>query len=344
MNADHTTNVSEEETPAASAARGGHDSSRRVARIPVSVVVPVRDEEASVPSLVEALKRQTYQPAEVVIVNGGSTDRTAEVVRQLTAGDERFRLLDAGAGTPGRNRNLGAEAAAHEWLAFTDAGARPVAAWLEELVKAAEEEAGAQVVYGNYEPVVGSFFERCAALAYPPPKARRPGGKMTRGPSTASLMMRREVWQELGGFPDLRAAEDLIFMGRVAAAGFRIAWAPGATVWWQMQPTLARTFRRFVLYSKHNVRAGRQWDWHYGVARQYAVAAVFVLLGIVHSPWWLVGLLLWLGARVFKSVWRRREGRGLLWALNPAQLAGVAVILLTIDAATFVGWAQAAKK
>jgi glycosyltransferase involved in cell wall biosynthesis len=104
--------VSEEETPAASAARGGHDSSRRVARLQVSVVVPVRDEEASVPSLVEALKRQTHQPAEVVIVNGGSTDRTAEVVRQLTAGDERFRLLDAGAGTPGRNRNLGAEAAA----------------------------------------------------------------------------------------------------------------------------------------------------------------------------------------------------------------------------------------
>src|SRR5215207_8338059 len=136
----------------------GGDTSRVVARIPVSVVVPVRDEEASVPSLVEALKRQTYQPAEVVFVNGGSVDRTAEVVRQLTAGDERFRLLEAEAGPPGRNRNLGAEAAAGDWLAFTDAGTRPVAAWLEELVRTAEEEAGTQVVYGNYEPVVGSFF------------------------------------------------------------------------------------------------------------------------------------------------------------------------------------------
>ncbi|HZB46583.1 MAG TPA: glycosyltransferase [Pyrinomonadaceae bacterium] len=343
MNANHPTDVSAEETSAASTTRGG-ETAPRVERVPVSVVVPVRDEEASVASLVEALKGQTYRPAEVVIVNGGSVDRTAEVVRALTAGDERFRLLEAAAGTPGRNRNLGAEAAAHEWLAFTDAGTRPVAEWLEELVRAAEADAGAQVVYGNYEPVVGSYFERCAALAYPPPKVLRPGGKMTRGPSTASMMMRREVWQTLGGFPDLRAAEDLIFMSRVSAAGFEVAWAPGATVWWQMQPGLARTFRRFVLYSKHNVRAGRQWDWHYGVARQYAVAAVFVLLGIVHSPWWLAGLPLWLGARVFKSVWRRREGRGLLWALNPAQLAGVAVILLAIDAATFVGWAQAKLK
>lgn len=314
------------------------------ARLPVSVVIPVRDEESSLPSLIEALRRQTYQPSEVVIVDGGSTDRTSAVARALTAGDGRFRVLEAEAGTPGRNRNLGAEAAAHDWIAFTDAGTRPVAAWLEELVRAAGEEAGTEVVYGNYEPVVESFFERCAALAYPPPKVSRPGGKRTRGPSTASMMLRREVWQRLGGFPDLRAAEDLIFMARVSEAGFKTAWAEGATVWWQMQPTLARTFRRFVLYSKHNVLAGRQWDWHYGVARQYAVAAVFVLLAVLHSAWWLAGLLLWLGARVFKSVWRRREGRGLPWALNPLQLAGVAVILLAIDAATFAGWAQAKLK
>lgn len=317
------------------------ERSPNASRAPVSVVIPVRNEEASLPELIESLRAQTLSPAEVLIVNGGSIDRTAEVARSLTAGDDRFRLLDAEAGTPGRNRNLGAEAAAHEWVAFTDAGTRPEPVWLEELVKAAEEDAAAEVVYGNYEPVVSNFFERCAALAYPPPKASRPGGKRLRGPSTASMMLRREVWRKLGGFPDLRAAEDLIFMGRIADAGFRVAWAPGATVWWQMQPTLVRTFRKFVLYSKHNVWAGRQWDWHYGVAQQYAVAAAFVFLALVHSAWWLFGLALWLGARVWKSVWRRREGRGLWWALNPAQLAGVAVILLTIDAATFIGWAQA---
>lgn len=310
----------------------------------VSLVIPVRNEEESLPELVAALRRQTYRPTEVVIVNGGSTDRTAEVARDLTAGDRMFRLLDAAAGTPGRNRNLGAQAAAHEWIAFTDAGTRPEPAWLAELVRAAEGDPEVAVVYGNYEPVVNNFFERCAALAYPPPKVLRPGGGLLRGPSTASMMLRREVWRELGGFPDLRAAEDLIFMGRIAAAGFKTAWAPGATVWWQMQPDLAHTFRKFLLYSKHNVWAGRQWDWHYGVARQYAVAAVFVLLALLHSAWWLVGLLLWISSRVFKSVWQRREGRGLLWALNPVQAAGVGVILLAIDAATFIGWAQAKMK
>jgi hypothetical protein len=40
----------------------------------------------------------------------------------------------------------------------------------------------------------------------------------------------------------------------------------------------------------------------------------------------------------------RRDERGLLWALNPTQLVSVGVILLTIDLATFVGWAQAIKE
>lgn len=306
----------------------------------LSLVIPVRNEEESLPALIEGIRRQTHAPAEVIIVNGGSTDRTLELARRLTEGDERFRVLDAGQGTPGRNRNVGAEAATYEWVAFTDAGTRPEPDWLERLADEAARDAATEVVYGNYEPLENTFFERSAALAYPPPKVLRAGGRM-RGPSTASMMLRREVWQKVGGFPDMRAAEDLVFMGRVESGGFKIAWAPRATVWWQLQPDLARTFRKFVLYSKHNVWAGRQWDWHYGVARQYAFAALFVLLAVVHSPWWLLGVPVWLGARVFRSVWRRREGRGLLWALNPARFVGVGVILLTIDAATFVGWIQA---
>jgi GT2 family glycosyltransferase len=155
------------------------------------------------------------------------------------------------------------------------------------------------------------------------------------------MLLSRDVWQAVGGFPDLRAAEDLIFMERLSAGGFKEGWSPGATVWWQLQPSIGRTFRKFVLYSRHNVWAGRQWDWHYGVARTYLLMLPFILLAIVHSLWWLVVPLLVTLARVAKSIWNRREGRGLLWLLNPAQFLLVAVILLTIDAATFIGWAEA---
>jgi cellulose synthase/poly-beta-1,6-N-acetylglucosamine synthase-like glycosyltransferase len=155
------------------------------------------------------------------------------------------------------------------------------------------------------------------------------------------MMIRRETWKKSGGFPDLRAAEDLAFFESIKAQGFKVAWAPRATVWWHLQPTLFRTFQRFSLYSKHNVRANRQRDWHHGTARQYLPVVLFAALAGLHTFWWLLGIVTWLLARVFRNVWRRRQGRGLWWAISPACLLCVAVILVTIDLATFVGWIEA---
>jgi glycosyltransferase involved in cell wall biosynthesis len=249
-------------------------------------------------------------------------------------------VIQAGDATPGRGRNVGIAAASYEWIALTDAGIRLEPTWLERLFEVAEHDAAVDVVYGNYEPVTKSFFTRCAALVYCPPKVERSNGR-SRGPSTASMLLRRTIWQEVGGIPDLRASEDLIFFERIAERGFRVGWAPRATVWWQLQPTLARTYRKFALYSKHNVWAGRQRYWHYGVVRFYLLAVSFIALAIVHSAWWLLVPAVGFFARVAKSINSRCEGRGWRFVLNPIQFAGVAGILATIDLATFVGWIQA---
>jgi glycosyltransferase involved in cell wall biosynthesis len=308
----------------------------------ISLVVPVRNEEESLARLVSSIRAQTRRPEEVLLVDGGSNDRTVELARELAAGDERFRVVEAGEASPGRGRNVGASEARYPWLAFTDAGIGLDPEWLERLAEQVEAEPETEVVYGNFDPVTRTFFERCAAIAYVAPKTPHgDDGSLTRGRFIASSLMRREVWRRAGGFPDMRAAEDLIFMERVEAEGARTRWAPRANVRWQLQPNLARTFRRFALYSKHNVWAGRQRFWHYGIARQYAVALLFVVLAVVHSVWWLLVPALGLAARAAKSILRHREGRGLLWALNPLQFAGVVLVLLTVDLATFVGWVQA---
>lgn len=306
----------------------------------VTVVVPVRDETSSVPALVRSLREQTYSPAEVIIVDGGSTDDTVALARELTKDDDRFRVIEAGEATPGRGRNVGIAAARNDWIALIDAGIRAEPTWLERLVEVAMSNSEIELVYGNVEAVTETRFERYAALTYPAPKEFRGGGWM-RGRCTPCSLMRREIWERAGGFPDLRVSEDLFFMERVERLGVKTGWSPRATVWWQLQPTLARTWRKFVLYSRHNVWAGRAYDWQYGVGRQYAVALVLVLLAVFHSVWWLVLLVLGFAARVAKSIYRHREGRGLRWALDPVQFAAVAVITLTVDFATLVGWAQA---
>jgi glycosyltransferase involved in cell wall biosynthesis len=321
-------------------ARGPRDGG---ARPRVSLVIPLRNEEATLARLLESVRRQTFPPAEIVLVDGGSTDATVALARAAAAADARIRVVEAGDATPGRGRNIGVAAASSDWIAFTDAGIVLEPTWLELLIGAVTGDPPADVAFGNYEVLAASFFERCAALAYVSRKVERPGGPV-RGPVVPSSLMRRQVWEAVGGFPDLRAAEDMIFVERVMASGYAVGWAPGATVWWQLPPTLGGTFRRFLLYSRHNVWAGRQRDWHYGTARQYALALPLAALAAAHSPWWLLPVALGLAARVFKSVWVRREGRGLLWAINPVQFACVGLIILVIDLATFVGWAQAVRR
>lgn len=319
---------------------GVEDRARRKRTGKLSVVIPIRDEEESLPSLIASLRQQTFSPSEIVLVDGGSTDNTIALAARLTNGDARFHVLKAGIATPGRGRNTGIAATRCEWIALTDAGIRLEPTWLERLVETVERDSSLDVVYGNFEPVIDSRFTAYAALTYVQPKQQRPEGDI-RAPSIASCLLRREVWQKTGGFPDLRAAEDLIFMERIRERGFKIGWAPRATVWWQLQPTLRRTFQKFVLYSRYNVWAGRWRDWQSGLARQYAVGLIFVILAAMHSYWWALALPLGFAARVARSIWQRRERRGILWAVNPVQFLGVAVVMLCIDLATFVGWAQA---
>src|SRR5215218_5912396 len=143
--------------------QGSHDLS-------ISLVVPVRNEEESLARLVSSIRRQTRQPDEVILVDGGSTDRTVALARELAAGDERFRIVEAGQASPGRGRNVGAGEARYPWVAFTDAGIGLDPEWLERLADEVEEEPATEVVYGNYDPSTETFFERCAAIAYVSPK------------------------------------------------------------------------------------------------------------------------------------------------------------------------------
>ena len=306
----------------------------------VSVVIPVRDEAGSLPRLLESLLSQSFAPAEIIVVDGGSRDATTEILKAYSQRDSRIRLIEAGDATPGRGRNVGIAAATHEWIALTDAGAWPERSWLHHLVDALERYPTASIVYGNCEPVVDTFFCQCAALAYVSPKQARPDG-LLRAPFIASSLLNRDVWRAAGGFPDLRAGEDLIFMNEVARRGARVGFAPKAVVWWELQRSLAGTFRRFLLYSRHNVVAGLQRHWHYGVARQYAAAAGVVVLAAVQDWRWMLLLPAGLALRTARLIWRHRASHRWITLANPVQFLGVAAIVLAIDAATFIGWAQA---
>jgi CDP-glycerol glycerophosphotransferase len=75
----------------------------------ISVVVPVHDVEDYVATCLQSVARQTYRDLEVIVVDDGSTDRSAEIAARFCAGDSRFRLIrqdNAGLGAARNARSV----------------------------------------------------------------------------------------------------------------------------------------------------------------------------------------------------------------------------------------------
>lgn len=322
----------------ASSAVQAAEKSPRSNPIAISVVVPVRNEEDSIRALLDGLLRQTLPPDEIVIADGGSTDDTRRIIEDIISNGSPIKLIVDDNSLPGRARNLAVANARNEWIAFIDAGIKPAPDWLAALAERATT--GVDVVYGTYDPIVDSFFKECAAMAYVPPASATTDGPV-RPQSIASALMRREAWRTAGGFPEnLRSAEDLVFMDRVERAGFQIVRAPRAVVQWAIQPGFLSTFKRFVVYARHNIRAGLWRQWQAAIFVRYASLVILTLPAIFFGVrWLLVTLACWLLLLLLRAVrmlWKNRipsrgGGRTILCLLL------LLPIIATLDAAAFVG-------
>jgi glycosyltransferase involved in cell wall biosynthesis len=307
----------------------------------ISVIVPALNEARSIGTLLDGLLSQTLRPDEIVITDGGSTDNTTEIIEEFIERGAPVKLVREQFSMPGRARNQAVKHAKHTWIAFTDAGIKPERDWLANLASKLGDRASPDAIYGSYEPVISNFFEECAAIAYVPP-GYETGEGPARPYSIVSALMKREVWETVGGFPeDLRSAEDLLFMRKVEQAGFRIVRAPAAIVHWTIQPSLWRTFKRFVSYSRNNIRAGLWREWQAAILLRYALVLISAIPAAFIGWWWLfVSLAVWLClmvARAVKSIARNRTAYPAGLARNLARVFLLVPIISAIDAAAFVG-------
>jgi GT2 family glycosyltransferase len=177
-----------------------------------------------------------------------------------------------------------------------------------------------------------------------PPPTVTPEGPV-RPYSIASALMPRSAWEAAGGFPeDLRSAEDMVFMQRVESAGFRIVRAPSAIVHWTIQPGWWRTFRRFVVYARNNMRAGLWRDWQRQIFLRYALLALTATPALWFGQRWLiVPIALWfamMAARALRSIWHNRHSYPAGIGRNALRLLLIIPILGVIDLATFIGTGQ----
>ena len=219
----------------------------------VAVVSTVFNEETTVSSLVSALKSQTLAPFEVVVVDGGSSDGTYIRLKQEANKWPTLKIYQV-PGNRSVGRNLAVSHTTAPLIAFTDAGCQPQPSWLEELVKPFESS-GIQVVSGYYQGLPHSVFEKCLVpyVLVMPDKA----AKTEFFPSTRSMAMRRDIWNQSGGF-DIRLNhnEDYAFAHWLKRMGVNFVFAPKAIVSWIPRKNLRQAAWMFTRFAIGDVQAG----------------------------------------------------------------------------------------
>jgi glycosyltransferase involved in cell wall biosynthesis len=125
----------------------------------VSVIIPVYNGASLIRDTIESVRRQTYRNWECIIVDDGSTDDTAPVVKENIAGDDRFRYIHQPNGGLSAARNAGLERAGGEYIQFLDADDVLMPEKLAEQLEMMSREA-ATVSYTDYRTGSGTDIYR----------------------------------------------------------------------------------------------------------------------------------------------------------------------------------------
>jgi GT2 family glycosyltransferase len=234
----------------------------------ISVVVTVLDDRDGLAELLPALHRQTRPLDELVVVDGGSTDGSAELAEQWRGRGLPVRWIAAPGAGISAGRNLGIREAAHERIAVTDAGCRPEPGWLAALDDALEQ---ADLAAGTYVVDPATPFEHAAAVAlYPSLDELEPGPLVqawhrvfgrrfgVREATGRSMAFTRDAWRAAGGFPeDVNAGEDVAFASAIVDAGRPARLAPAAAVVWRGRRTWRANARMYFTYAHGDAVLGR---------------------------------------------------------------------------------------
>jgi len=174
----------------------------------ISVIATVKNEGTVIRPLFDSLKKQTRQPDEIVICDGGSSDNTVEVMNEYRQ-YLPLKIIIAPGSNISQGRNKAIKHAAGPIITSTDAGVVLSSDWVAELVRPIEED-GAQVVSGWFEPSPQTYFEFVLGATVLPTLEEIDPEKFL--PSSRSVAFTKSAWQAVGGYPEwLDYSEDLIF-------------------------------------------------------------------------------------------------------------------------------------
>ena len=256
----------------------------------VSVLIPAYNEEKVIAATVERILASKYENLEILVIDDGSLDRTAEMIRRRFAGEARVNLISIANGGKAHALNTGLHQATGTVVVALDADTQFNSDTISQLVRwFADPEIGA--VAGNakvgnrinmitcwqaLEYIVAQNLERRALSAL---------DTLTVVPGAVGAW-RREALIKLGGFPADTLAEDQDLTIAVQTAGYRVVFDTDAVAWTEAPDTFRGLGRQRFRWSFGTL----QCLWKY---RRITFNPHFGELGMVALPQvWLFQIIL----------------------------------------------------
>ncbi|HEV3351769.1 MAG TPA: glycosyltransferase family A protein [Acidimicrobiales bacterium] len=270
----------------------------------VSVIVPVRNRRVLLRQALDALAAQTLSDHEVVVVDDGSSDGSAEEAERDAAAGRPVRVVRAAGGSSGAARDRGVAVAIADYLAFTDSDCFPAPDWLERGVAALDQ--GADLVQGFTRPArsVGPL-ERSIWVT-------REDGLY----ATCNIFVRRCAYERAGGFEN--SARPLSF--RAGSGGLAIAFGADSLLGWRVKRNGPVMFRPEAVVEHHvfdpDLRDAFSRAWMSRGFPALVRAAPELRATLLHRRLFLGSARrLWLYAGVLSFVGRRRVAAATLLTL-----------------------------
>lgn len=311
----------------------------------VSVIVTVKNEERAIGQLLDSLLAQSRMPDEVVVVDGGSSDSTARIIRDYANRGAPIKLLLRPGASISMGRNAAIAAANGEVIAATDAGVRLEPDWLEQIVVPFFSTESGQGGVGSAVEVASGFFvadprsvfETALGATVLPSLAEVDPARFL--PSSRSVAFRKSAWSAVGGYPEwLDYCEDLVFDLALRRAGFRFQFAPRALVHFRPRRSLQSFFMQYFRYARGDGKALLWTKRHIVRYSAFAVGLLTFRLGTRHRLVWLA--LLPLVAGYVANPYRRLAPYlpGMSVKQGTEAVALVPLLRLTGDVAKMLGY------
>jgi len=230
-------------------------------KLRIAIIMPVLNEEKYLASTLDQIYMQDFpmDQVEVVIADGGSTDRTREIARSFKGRFGSLRILDSPRGLASAGRNLGIRNSVAPYVMILDGHTYlPSKTLLKEMVELFEST-DAQCLCRPQPltpPDIGEF-ERTVAVCRGSRMGHNPGSDIFSDfegqvdPTSSGAMYRRSVFDTVGYFDEeFDACEDVDFNFRVHKAGLKARISPKLTVCYYPRSSLGALFMQMMRYGR----------------------------------------------------------------------------------------------